>query len=111
MPGKQAHEVIGGDGLVRVLAPACPTCIYGPNSIVAPARRDEVTAANLAADALLTCHHTLPGNSDGMDPAVCAGFWARHWRDVAAGRLAWLIGVTRIRPPRAATTPEDKEQD
>jgi len=99
MTGKRAHEVIGGDGRVRVLAPACSTCIYGPGSIVSPERRDEVTAANLAADALLTCHHTLPGMSDGLDPAVCAGFWARHRRDVAAGRLAWLIGVTRIRPP------------
>jgi hypothetical protein len=99
MPGKRAHEVIGQDGNVRVLAPQCSTCIYGPASIVTPERRDEVTAANLRADALLTCHHTLPGNPDGIDPAVCAGFWARHWRDVAAGRLAYLIGITKIRPP------------
>ena len=110
MTGKRAHEVIGSDGLVRILAPACRTCIYGPGSIVSPARRDEVTAANLAADALLTCHHTLPGNSDGMAPAVCAGFWARHRRDVAAGRLAHLIGVTRIRPPHAATTPDEEQK-
>lgn len=99
MPGKRPGDVIGGDGRVRVLAPACSTCIYGPGSIVSPARRDEVTAANLAADALLTCHHTLPGMSDDMDPAVCAGFWARHWRDVITGRLAYLIGITRITPP------------
>jgi hypothetical protein len=99
MPRKQPHDVIGSDGQVRVLAPACSTCIYGPGSIVTPERRDEVTAANLAADALLTCHHTLPGMSDGLDPAVCAGFWARHRRDVTAGRLAYLIGITRIRPP------------
>ena len=57
MPAKRAHEVIGGDGRVRVLAPQCGTCIYGPNSIVTPERRDEVTRANLGADALLTCHH------------------------------------------------------
>jgi hypothetical protein len=98
MAGKRAHEVVGGDGRVRVLAPQCATCIFGPASIVTPARRDEVTAANLRADALLTCHHTLPGISS-LDPAVCAGFWARHWRDVAAGRLAHLIGITRIKPP------------
>ena len=103
--GKQAHEVIGADGNVRVLAPQCRTCIYGPGSIVSPARRDEVTQANLDADALLTCHSTLPGNGYGFDPAVCATFWIRHWRDVAAGRLAWLIGITRIQPPGGGTAP------
>lgn len=100
MTRKRAHEVIGGDGRVRVLAPQCPTCIYGPGSIVSPERRDEVTAANLAADALLTCHSTLPyGTHPEFEPTVCAGFWARHSRDVLAGRLARLIGIIRINPP------------
>jgi hypothetical protein len=43
---------------------------------VTPERRDEVTAANLQADALLTCHSTLPGNGYDFAPAVCATFWA-----------------------------------
>lgn len=86
-------------GRVRVMAPACKTCIYGPGSIVAAARRDEVTAANLRAEALLTCHATLGGNEHGAPPAVCAGYWARYWRDTVCGRLAYLIGVIRVRPP------------
>lgn len=87
-------------GRVRVLAPACKTCIYGPRSIVSAARRDEVTRQNLEADALLTCHATLRGNPQGARPAVCAGYWARHWRDTLCGRLAYaFIGITRVRPP------------
>ena len=97
--GRRAHEVIGGDGLVRVLESRCPTCIFWPGTRAGlrPGRFEEVVTANLQADALLTCHETLPGNP--VDPAVCAGFWARHRRDVAAGRLAHLIGITRIPPP------------
>jgi hypothetical protein len=87
-------------GRVRVLAPACSTCIFGPGSIVSAARRDEVTRANLEAGALLTCHATLTGNPHGAVPAVCAGFWARHGRDTLCGRLAYaFLGVTRVRPP------------
>jgi hypothetical protein len=28
MPAKQPHEVIGGDGRVRILASRCASCIY-----------------------------------------------------------------------------------
>jgi hypothetical protein len=52
-----------------------------------PARRDEVTQANLDADALLTCHSTLPGNGYGFDPAVCAA-------SSQAG-MSWLSGGRR----------------
>jgi hypothetical protein len=97
---KRASDVIGDDGKVRVLASRCASCIFRQDgAAVGPARRDEVVAANLRADALLTCHHTLPGNSDGIGPAVCAGFWARHSRDVITGRLARMIGINRIRLP------------
>lgn len=100
MARKQPGDVIGGDGHVRVLSAMCATCIYRQHgAAVDPARRDEVTAANLAADALLTCHHTLPGVFGEIDPAVCAGFWVRHSRDVITGRLARLIGITRVIPP------------
>lgn len=103
MPGrKRAGDVIGQDRRVRVLEQRCETCIFWPGNraCLRPGRFEEVVAANLAADALLTCHETLPGNEHDIDPAVCAGFWARHRKDVAAGRLAHLIGITRIHPPK-----------
>lgn len=97
----RAQQVIGQDGRVRVLIRRCDSCIFRTEgSAVSPARRDEVVAANLKAEALLTCHHTLPGNADGLDPAVCAGYWARYSRDVITGRLARMIGITRIWPER-----------
>lgn len=102
MARKQPGDVIGGDGKVRVLESRCVSCIYRDEdaAAVGPARRDQVARANLDADALLTCHSTLPyGPHPEFGPAVCAGFWARHSRDVTAGRLARLIGITRVTPP------------
>lgn len=100
MTARQANDVIGGDGLVRILAHRCGTCLFRHGHPFGDDRAAEVIQANLAADALLTCHSTLPyGEHPEFGPAVCAGFWARHSRDVLAGRLAWLIGIIRIVPP------------
>jgi hypothetical protein len=99
MTRKAAHDVIGADGLVRVLEQRCQSCIFwsGNRAHLKPGRFEEVVQGNLKADALLTCHETLPGSD--IDPAVCAGFWARHRRDVLTGRLAHLIGISRVPPP------------
>ena len=98
---REPWDVIGDDGLVRVLEARCETCIFWPGNRMhlAPGRFDDVVQRNLAAGALLTCHETLPGNEHGCAPAVCAGFWARHRKDVTAGRIAHLIGIRRIRLP------------
>lgn len=103
MAAKRAHDVSGGDGQVRVLHPACATCIYrrGNRMHLAPGRLEDITRANLAAGALLTCHETLPGNQWRYQPAVCACFWALHGLATAAGRMAkHLLGITRIKPPK-----------
>jgi hypothetical protein len=82
---RAAGDVIDrGSGKVRVLARQCGTCIFRPGNPcrLAPGRAEQVIAANLRADALLTCHATLPyGAYPGFGPAVCAGFWTRHWRE------------------------------
>lgn len=99
---KRATDVIGGDGKVRVVHPACSSCIFRPagRALFRPGRCEEVVRRNLEADALLTCHETLPASGSGVAPAVCAGFWARHARDTITGRLALgFIGFTRVRPP------------
>jgi hypothetical protein len=90
---------------VRVLSQRCDTCIFWPDdrAAVSPSRALQVIDANVAAGALLTCHSTLPyGEHPEFGPAVCAGFWARHRLDVAAGRMAeLLLGVVRVDPPGA----------
>lgn len=102
MPGKQASDVIGDDGRVRILHPACSTCVFRRGNLMhlAPGRLEDLVRRNVEANALLTCHETLPGNERGYDPAVCGCFWALHRHKTLTGRLAErLIGITRIHPP------------
>jgi hypothetical protein len=88
---------------VRVLAQRCETCIFWPDqrAAVDPDRARQVIDRNVAVGALLTCHSTLPyGDHLDFGPAVCAGFWAKHRQQTAAGRMAELfLGVVRIDPP------------
>lgn len=90
-------------GKVRVLARRCRSCIFWDDDRMhlGEERTREVIDANVAAGALLTCHDTLPyGRYPEFGPAMCAGFWAAHRGEVAAGRLAELvIGTVRVEPP------------
>lgn len=89
-------------GRVRVLARQCRTCLFrrGNPCHLPPGRAEQVIGENLERDTLLTCHVTLPyGEYPCFGPAVCAGFWRRHWRDVLTGRLAYMIGIVRVEPP------------
>lgn len=89
-------------GKVRVLAARCQTCVFRAEGreIFGEDRCEEVIRRNVEANALLTCHETLPyGPHPEFGPAVCAGFWARHGLATAAGRLARLIGLVRLLPP------------
>jgi len=93
-------------GKVRVLRKRCETCVFRPEGVeVFGARRvRDVVRGNLEASALLTCHSTLPyGPYPEFAPAVCAGFWARHGAETAAGRIAkFMLGIVRIAPPGGA---------
>jgi hypothetical protein len=99
---RAAGDVIGADGKVRVLSRQCDTCLFRPGNLChLPAGRfEEVITGNLRAEALMTCHETLPyGQYPRFGPAVCAGYWARYSRAVICGRLARMIGVIRVPPP------------
>jgi hypothetical protein len=105
---RAAHDVIDGrSGKVRVLSSRCGTCIFRPGNPLEldPGRTEEVISRNVAAGALLTCHSTLPyGPYPEFGPAVCAGFWARHGLETAAGRIAkFMLGIVRIKPPEDET--------
>jgi hypothetical protein len=98
---RQPYDVLGDDGRVRVLSRRCDTCLFRPGHPFGEDRAAEVIERNVARGALLTCHSTLPyGPHPDFGPAVCAGFWARHAMQTAAGRIArFVLGVTRIKPP------------
>lgn len=92
-------------GKIRVLERMCDTCIFRPGArmSLSTERFDEVERANVERGALLTCHDTLSyGSYPDFGPAACFGFWERHGANVAAGRIAMLIGILRIAPPGAA---------
>lgn len=61
------------DGKVFVCAKRCGTCIFGPNSPVDAARRDEMAVESVKRDTAIICHSTLGG-----DNAVCKGFFDAH---------------------------------
>lgn len=87
-------SVVGPDGRIRVLGKTCGTCISRSDLA------ETVIKRNRDADALLVCHSTLPrGPYPGTPPAVCAAYWARHGEDIAPGRLALTVGITRVPPP------------
>lgn len=98
---KQPHDVIGHDGRVRVLLRRCDTCLFRRDHPFGEDRAAEVIETNVVRGALLTCHTTLPyGPYPEFGPAVCAGFWARHGMQTAAGRMAkFMLGIVRVRPP------------
>lgn len=92
-------------GKIRVLDRMCDTCIFRPGAKMGleSERFAEVERTNIEKGALLTCHDTLSyGSYPDFGPAACFGFWERHGRHVAAGRIALLIGILRIAPPQAA---------
>lgn len=101
--GRHPADVIDpATGKVRVLAHRCGTCIfYREVSERLAGRAEEIIRENVARNALLTCHATLPyGDHPDFGPAVCAGFWGKHGMQTAAGRIARLIGIIRVPPPR-----------
>lgn len=102
---RDPRDVIDADGKVRVLRKRCETCVFRPEGreIFGQDRCENVVQQNLDANALLTCHATLPyGPYPEFAPAVCAGFWARHGLATAAGRMARLIGLVRPMPPEGS---------
>lgn len=85
-------------------APPASSCRDDPMHLGTD-RTHAVVEANLAANALLTCHATLPyGDHPDFGPAVCAGYRTRHRNDVTTGRLAQMgVGILPIDPPPLIT--------
>jgi len=106
-PGSSLSPYDPAVGKVRVLAGPCATCVTRKDNPFG-ADAEKVIRRNREAGALLICHDTLPwGPHPGTAPAACAGFFARHARDVAAGRLALRTGITRVpAPSRQAQSPD-----
>lgn len=96
-------------GKVRVLSRRCETCIFWPDDRMdlGPERTAEIERENIRKGTLLTCHSTLPyGEHPDFGPAACYGFWTKHGRRMLIGRIAALIGILRVNPPKAETAEE-----
>lgn len=82
-------SVPAGEGKrFKVRRRPCSTCIYGRNTPVrqsVEALEKEVTDRYGSIEGYRVCHHT--------DDACCKGFWDRHKKDFALGRLALGYGL------------------
>lgn len=89
--------------LVRVMAERCSTCVFHPGNMMhlRPGYLADIIEGNIKAGALLTCHQTLPYNSDyDIDPAACRGFWDAYRMRTVAGIMAeFSIGITEVPIP------------
>jgi hypothetical protein len=77
----EANSNVFVDGVFRVLAERCPTCIFRPGNPMhlQPGRVKEMVEGSLAGGAYITCHQTLPyGAYPETAPAVCRGFYDAH---------------------------------
>lgn len=94
---------------LRIMAGKCSSCIFGPNSPVAPERFAELRALweQRGAEAYQICHQTFTGDTDDEDyvqpdmtseAAVCGGFYEEMYqrRGIAvqviqvAERMGWI---------------------
>lgn len=69
----------------------CPTCIYHPASpLNLPALEAQIADPHMKGffTGFRICHHS--------ERACCAGFWARHKNNFAAGQLAQRLGAVQF---------------
>jgi hypothetical protein len=86
------------DGKVYVCDDLCETCVFRPGNLMhlQPGRlRGMVDQAKNGGSAIV-CHSTL---EEGVDNAICRGYWDRHKDDVAALTIAEKIGIVEEVPP------------
>jgi len=84
------------DGKVHVLEEQCSTCVLRPGNLMqlSAGRMKELLDDNLAEDAALQCHQTLPYSEEARPPAVCRGFFDHPRSNESASlRLARLMNV------------------
>lgn len=58
--------------VIRVCEERCATCIFGPNSPISPARRDEYMEWCRRGDTFQNCHY---GTITGDRALMCRGFY------------------------------------
>lgn len=83
------------DGKVHVCAVQCSTCVFRSGNLMhlAPGRLRDLVEQNLAADAVLQCHQTLPYYPGRRPSAICRGYFDAYSDQVWLLRLAQSGGV------------------
>lgn len=66
------------DGRVHVCREMCRTCVFRPGNVMhlEPGRLAEMVREALRDESAIICHSTL--YEEGVDNAVCFGFFDRH---------------------------------
>lgn len=82
------HAVARDDG-VHVLSEMCLTCVFRPHNVMLlePGRLKGMIAQALRDGSCIPCHSTIR-RDDGVQPAICRGFFDRYGSRVVALRLA-----------------------
>lgn len=81
-------------GKIRVMSGKCTTCIGRPGTCLSSERRRELLGLRPDGtydEGWTVCHSTLPGNPDGLEPAVCA--WIAAHPQAAPRSLAMRVGA------------------
>lgn len=93
------------DGEVHVLVEQCKTCVFRPGNLMQlqTGRLKDLVDSNLKADSALVCHDTL--YKDGVDNAVCRGYFDAYADEVTPLRLAQAMGIVVYDP--LASQPRD----
>lgn len=93
----------GGDARLNILAEKCATCIFRPGNPMhlGPGRVRDMVAACVRNQTHIICHDTL---QDGVDGAICRGFYDAH------GGVSQLVRVAeRMRAIRFVAPPTRNE--
>lgn len=81
-------------GKIRVMSGKCTTCIGRPGTCLSSERRRELLGLRPDGtydEGWTVCHSTLPGNPDGLEPAICA--WIAAHPQAAPRSLAMRVGA------------------
>ena len=84
------------DGRLHVCERRCHTCVFRPGNLMhlEPGRLADMVAQAVAEDSAIISHSTL--YRDGVDNAVCRGFYDRHRTQPL--RVAQRLGLIRFDP-------------
>jgi len=94
------------DGRIHVCERLCETCVFRPGNLMhlESGRLAGMVSDAKANESAIICHSTL--YQDGVDNAVCRGFYDRHLtQPLQIAQRLGLVEFDRVVPETAAASP------